>query len=121
MMHKSVAFAQYPWMQAESQRRTVQDIPISASDAAAPDATFGTRFPDAPQRGHMHVHTGTLPSKLYKFNGQNWIEVDKAISDSYTSNEAYIKYLIDKINKKEISIEDLSIAEQNLVTPYIKT
>ena len=49
------------------------------------------------------------------------IEVDKAISDSYTSNEAYIKYLIDKINKKEISIEDLSIAEQNLVTPYIKT
>jgi len=85
-----------------------------------PDASFGNKFPLRPNRGHYHVHTGVLPSKLYKFTGSTWVEVDKDIADSYTHNEAYMRYLIDKLALKEITKEDLTETEYNMITEYIK-
>ena len=83
-------------------------------------ASFGVNFPERPNKGDMHVHIGTLPSKLYKFNGANWMEVDKSISGSYTHNEAYIKFLVEKIGNKELSLDDLSDAESDMILEYLK-
>lgn len=85
-----------------------------------PDASFGNKFPSRPNRGHFHVHTGVLPSKLYRFTGSTWTEVDKDVADSYTHNEAYMRYLIDKLALKEMSKEDLNETELNMITEYIK-
>ena len=85
-----------------------------------PEASFGETFPKRPAKGHMHVYTGTLPSKLYKFNGQTWIEVDKSISDSYTHNEAYIKYLISQIQQGIVTIDDLTETEQIYIKNYLE-
>jgi hypothetical protein len=56
-----------------------------------------------------------LPSKLYKFNGSLWIEVDKSMSDTYAWDDAYVDYLINKIDSGEYDPELLSDAERNSI------
>ena len=83
-------------------------------------ATFGVEFPKDPIKGEMFLQVGTLPSKLYKFNGSNWIAIDKLITDSYTYNEEYLQYIIDSINKGHLSPDDLTVGEQEQITEYLK-
>ena len=97
-----------------------QQPKIPGDPDCPPEATFGTSFPVNPKLNHMHINTGLLPSKLYKFNGSQWIEVDKKISDRYTHNEAYIQYLIKKLESGEVGLEDLDPGERSLVEDYIK-
>ena len=81
---------------------------------------FGKDMPKKPFKGQMHVNISTIPSKLFKFNGASWIEVDKSISDNYTHNEAYIMYLIKVLNNGELDPDDLSQNEQDMVFEYLK-
>ena len=37
----------------------------------------------------MFLRVDQLPSVLYKFNGQHWIQVDKDLSDNYAYDDAY--------------------------------
>jgi hypothetical protein len=52
---------------------------------------FGTVFPSNPIKGNMFLRVDQLPSALYKFNGVNWIEVDKELSDQHAYDDAYIE------------------------------
>jgi hypothetical protein len=71
---------------------------------AASQCGFGERFPDSPMKGDMFIRTDYLPDRLFKWNGQKWIEVDKNSTDSYTYNQAYIKHLIQKLEAGEYEI-----------------
>ena len=73
---------------------------------------FGSEFPIQATKGDMYLRTDCLPSALYKFNGNNWIEVDKNVSDSYVYDEAYIDHLIEKIESGEYDPDLLSDAER---------
>jgi hypothetical protein len=50
---------------------------------------FGQILPDNAIKGYQFLHTGYIPSKLFKFNGYKWIEVDKSLTDRYAYNNAY--------------------------------
>ena len=76
---------------------------------------FGQMLPDNPIKGYQFLHTGYIPSKLFKYNGNKWIEVDKSLSDSYAYNTAYIEYLMDKIVSGEYDPDLLSPAEQQQI------
>jgi hypothetical protein len=76
---------------------------------------FGTKFPDSAAKGDMFLRVDYLPNKLFKFNGSKWIEVDKSKTDSYTYNEQYILFLIEKLKTGEYDIDQLSASEQELV------
>ena len=76
---------QLPWMSYVDDERIVREV------------TFGKEAPPTPIKGDMFVNTNHQPTRLYKYNGSDWIEVDKNQSDSYTYNSAYIDYLIDGI------------------------
>jgi hypothetical protein len=52
---------------------------------------------------------------VYKFNGNDWIEVDKNLSDSYTYDVAYIDHLINRIETGEYDIDLLSESERDQV------
>jgi hypothetical protein len=91
-----------------------------AADNAPPTATgemrgFGTSFPETAVKGDMFLRVDQLPSVLYKFNGTNWIEVDKALSDQHAYDDAYIDHLIEKISTGEYDPELLSEAERTSI------
>ena len=76
---------------------------------------FGTEWPDGPIKGQMFLITSTVPTKLYKFNAEKWIEVDKSLSDQYVYNLSYIDYLMDKIASGEYDPELLTEAERSQI------
>jgi len=77
---------------------------------------FGIAFPENPQKSDMFLRVDRLPTQLYKFNGVNWIEVDKEHSDSYAYDDAYIDHLIAKIDSGEYDPELLNDAERDRIT-----
>lgn len=81
---------------------------------------FGTAFPINSSKGDMYLRVDQIPSQLYKFNGRNWIEVDKNMSDQYAYNEAYIDHLISKIDSGEYDPELLSDAEKDGIEQRLK-
>jgi len=84
---------------------------LPTSDTVA----FGQVLPDNPTKGYQFLNTGYIPSKLFKYNGTKWIEVDKSLTDSYAYNSAYIEYLMNKILVGEYDPELLSTAEQQQI------
>ena len=76
---------------------------------------FGSQFPTDTKKGDMFLRTDRLPSALYKFNGANWIEVDKETSTSYAYDDAYIDHLIEKIASGEYDAELLSDPERDRI------
>jgi hypothetical protein len=97
--------AELPWMQL-------------VEDNKLPEPTnsgFGINFPTLPKKGDKFVRVDRLPSVVYKFNGNDWIEVDKNLSDSYTYDVAYIDHLIDRIETGEYDIDLLSESERDQV------
>jgi hypothetical protein len=88
------------------------NIPTST---ASSQAGFGTKFPINPQKGDMFLRVDILPNKLFKWNGQKWIEVVKSTTDRYAYEEEYIKYITTKIIQGEYDMDDLSKPEQDAV------
>jgi hypothetical protein len=81
---------------------------------------FGPRFPDSSEKGDVFTRVDVLPNKVYKFDGQNWIEIAKTSSNTYLYNTKYIDYLIDMIAKGEYDPELLSDNERYQIEDYIK-
>jgi hypothetical protein len=92
------------------------------ADNALPQGNtgFGTTFPPGPNRGDMFIRVDNN-HRLYKYNGFNWIEVDKNLTDNYTYDVAYIDHLIAKIASGEYDPELLSEGEQEQVAERLKT
>jgi len=76
---------------------------------------FGAMFPSTANKGDTFIRVDRLPNQVYKFNGIDWIQIDKQLSDSYTYDEAYIDYLIEKISVGEYDAELLSDSERDQV------
>jgi hypothetical protein len=85
-----------------------------------PDSSFGTVFPTDAKRGDTFVRIDVQPTVVYKFNGQAWMEVDKNLADSYTYDDAYINYLIEKIDRGEYDPDLLSDSERDQVAEQLK-
>jgi len=91
------------------------------TDPVEGEIGFGTQFPKQPNKGDTYLRVDQLPTKLFKFNGQKWIELDKEISSSYSYNDEYIKYLVNMINTGQYDTELLTEAERVQVEELIKT
>jgi hypothetical protein len=103
--------------------RWIPDLSAQADNVIDKDPSrsgFGAQFPTGAERGDTYLRVDYLPAKLFKFNGTKWIEIDKASTDSYAYNQEYIKYLIDKINSGEYSVDELSESEQEQIASYLK-
>jgi len=96
--------SELPWM------KLVEDtVPHAANQG------FGAVFPVTANKGDTFIRVDRLPNQVYKFNGTDWIQVDKHLSDSYTYDEAYIDYLIEKISVGEYDAELLTDRERDQV------
>ena len=125
MVHSRVLKDLYPEVYADINSKKLQaNFGIKADDLTEDGikskASFGTQFPERPQKGEIFLHVGTLPSRLFKFNGGSWIQVDKSITDSYTYDEDYLKYLVENLSKGIVSADDLTDSEQQQIEEYLK-
>lgn len=92
-------------------------VPLVEADN---DVRFGNQWPENAVKGTMFLNTNYYPSKLFKYNGFKWIEVDKNLSDNYVYNDAYINYLMDKISTGEYDVDMLSDAERIQIETRLK-
>jgi hypothetical protein len=103
---------QLPWEVPEFQNQFAPIADNVSLGTAGEMRGFGTSFPAESVKGDMFLRVDQLPSRLYKFNGTMWIEVDKSLSDQYAYNDQYIDHLIDKISTGEYDLDLLSEAER---------
>ena len=99
------------------------DFKLTADDET-PKGTmrgFGTNWPADPVKGDTFLRVDRLPSALYKYNGKNWIEIDKNTSDQYSYDLAYIDHLIAKIDSGEYDPDLLTDAELEQIQHRIRT
>jgi len=82
---------------------------------------FGTKFPENPNKGDAYIRVDHLPTKLFKWNGLKWIEVDKNTTDSFAYNDNYIDHLIAKIGSGEYDPELLNPSEREQIEQRLRT
>jgi hypothetical protein len=85
-----------------------------------PTSGFGTNFPDNAEKGDTFMRVDRMPNVLYKYNGQNWIIVDKNLTDNYTYDDAYIEHLIAQLTSGEYDPDMLSDAEADAIARRVK-
>lgn len=89
------------------------------SGARQAGTSFGTTFPLIAVKGDIFVRVDQMPNRVFKFEGKDWMEIDKESTDSYTFDEEYIKYIIAQIKTGEYDIDLLSEAERYQVEVYL--
>jgi hypothetical protein len=103
--------AELPWMGLLADNESRKEI----------SSGFGTEFPRHAERGDTFVRVDRLPSVVYKYNGKDWMEVDKNLTDSYTYDIAYIDHLIERIASGEYDAELLSEIEREQVAERLQS
>jgi hypothetical protein len=107
---------QLPWEDPNFLSRAFGLIPDNVIPPTGTVIGFGSHFPTSANKGDMYLRVDRIPSAIYKYNGKQWIEVDKKLSDQYAYNDAYIDYLIAKIETGEYDPDLLSDAERDQIT-----
>jgi len=85
-----------------------------------PTSGFGINFPATPVKGDTYMRVDSMPNVLYKFNGHDWIIVNKNLTDNYTYDDAYIEHLIAKLTSGEYDPDMLSDAEADAIARRVK-
>jgi hypothetical protein len=103
---------QLPWEQ----------LLTAQADDVAPfaDVNFGTKFPGNPNRGDAYIRVDYLPTKLFKWNGVKWIEIDKNATDTFAYNDEYIDHLIAKIGSGEYDPDLLNSGEREQIEQRLR-
>jgi len=83
-------------------------------------SNFGTTFPKIAAKGDMFVRVDVNPNRVYKFDGNKWIEINKESTQSYLYDQDYIKFLVGKIGSGEYDLDSLSDAEKAEIEVYLK-
>ena len=86
----------------------------------ASSSGFGSEFPAAPKKGALYLRVDILPNRLYKYNGDDWILVDKNQTDVYAYDILYIQHLITEIAAGRYDAESLTDVESDQVAQYLK-
>ena len=95
------------------------DLFLARPDDDQSLASFGTQFPKFAKKGSIFVRVDLLPNKVFKFNGDKWIEISKDLTDAYLYDEEYIRYLVAKIESGEYDVDLLSDNERAQIEHYL--
>lgn len=95
------------------------DLIVSHEEIKNPVIEFGPKFPAEAINGALFIRVDVLPHRVYKFNGNKWIEIDKNQSSVYLDSKQYLQYLIKKIDTGEYDPEFLTAAEQDEISEFL--
>ena len=95
------------------------DLFLQVDGARKSTTNFGTHFPEVARPGDVFVRVDVLPNRVYKFNGDKWIMVNKDQTTTYLYDQEYIKYLVAKIDQGEYDVNLLSANEKQQIEEYL--
>lgn len=81
--------------------------------------SFGITFPTAAGKGDVFVRVDMLPNQVYKFDGANWLVVNKDQTTVYLQEPEYIRHLINKVDTGEYDVELLTEMEKQQIEEYL--
>jgi hypothetical protein len=99
----------------------IDELPWMKLVEPAAKTGFGTEFPQDAVRGDTYIRTDSIPNRVFKHNGDEWIEVDKNIADSYTYDTAYIDHLILLLSEGQYDPDVLSESEREQIAQRLET
>jgi len=74
--------------------------------------SFGRDLPADAAKGDLFINTQFVPTQLYKFNGDRWIQIDKNNTDQYAYDNVYVDHLISAISVGNYDPDLLTDAER---------
>jgi len=83
------------------------------------ETKFGTNFPRVSRKGDIFVRVDVMPNRVFKFDGNKWLEQNKELSQSYLEND-YLEFLITKIQSGEYELDQLTSAEKMELEEYLR-
>jgi hypothetical protein len=103
--------------------RRVMHSHLSADNAqndSAVRSDFGNTFPTNPGKGDMYLRIDFLPNRLFKYNGNTWLQVDKDQTDVYAYDKLYIEHLISEIDAGKYEIDSLTEVEREQIKQHLE-
>lgn len=107
-MSKDAFFGMYP------------NLKLIADNIKPVKSDFGIKFPEDANKGDIFTRVDMLPNKVFKYDGNRWIGVNKESTSTYLYNTKYLDYLIDMIDKGQYDPELLSENEKFQIEDYLK-
>jgi hypothetical protein len=95
-------------------------LKLSVDSGKLINSGFGPKFPDVAEKGDIFTRVDVLPNKVYKYDGKNWIVINKETSNTYLYNTKYLEYLIEMIDNGQYDPDLLSENERTQIEDYIK-
>ncbi len=96
------------------------DLFLTVDATRSINTNFGNKFPEMAVRGDVFVRVDVLPNRVYKFDGNKWILVDKDTTTVYLQDPNYIQHLIGKIDKGEYDVDLLTPEEKQQIEEYLQ-
>ena len=93
---------------------------LQTDNSNASSTSFGESFPTVAMKGDTFVRVDQMPNRVYKFEGNAWIEIQKEGTDTYLYNEEYINHLVEKIQTGEYDVDLLSDSERQQIEIYLQ-
>jgi hypothetical protein len=84
------------------------------------NTAFGSQFPSNPLKGDTYIRTDIVPNRIYKYSGNDWMLLDKSVTDNYTYDIAYIDHVIAKIASGEYDQDLLDDNQRDQVAERLK-
>lgn len=81
---------------------------------------FGISFPNNPNQYDTFLRVDYNPSKYFRYENNKWIEINKTPTDFYVFDSAYVEFLIDKVQKGEYKIENLTDQEREQLVDFLE-
>ena len=83
--------------------------------------TFGPKSVTVGLIGDTFIRTDAIPHRVFKSNGEKWIEINKNTTASYLSNTNYLQHLMEKIATGEYEPDLLTELEQEAISSHLKS
>lgn len=96
------------------------NLKLVADNIKPVNSDFGTKFPESSNKGDIFTRVDVLPNKVFKFDGQRWIEINKESSNTYLYNTKYLDYLVDKLGTGQYDPDLLSENERSQIEDHLK-
>ena len=82
---------------------------------------FGPKSVTVGLIGDTFIRTDAIPHRVFKSNGEKWIEINKNTTASYLSNTNYLQHLMEKIATGEYEPDLLTELEQEAISNHLKS